>query len=565
MRNLFITSILILFNFFNINAQVLKENTPKWVNKIDFETSGMDKDDIDEGSIILLYDNQINASKKVVYNRLTTKITNNAGVQNASSINIAYDPTYQSLKLHKIEIIRDGEVLNKLDIKNFQVIRRELNAESFLYDGSLSAIMNISDVRTGDIIDYSYSVYGFNPLHKKFSSSFYLNDVNPIAKINISILSKNALQYKSFNTKIEPTITKKGSLNKYNWITTHTKKVDYEENTPSWKLVYESVFVSEYKSWKEVVDWGLDLYNISNKTDEKLDKKIKEIDSKYKSQGAKIKAVLNFVQNDIRYLGLESGIGGYKPFTPSTVFERRFGDCKDKSFLMITMLNKMDIEAYPMIVNTYLKQTIKGQLPSPKFFDHCVVKVIKDKSNYYYDPTISNQGGDYDSTHFPNYGFGLVIKKDNDDFDEIKPYSENRVETIEEYTLDTIGKGATLKVVTTYYESEADNMRNFFKNNSINSVKKEYENFYSNYYYNVSSLKTPYSEFKKYLQDVKKVDQTTGYYLFCPTDYSSSKILDNTFLTGTTIKSFFTLILIGAAIVLIILVIFLYSSNKRKT
>ncbi|MEP5340229.1 MAG: DUF3857 domain-containing transglutaminase family protein [Algibacter sp.] len=684
MRILFIASLLILFNFSNINAQVLKENTPTWIDKIDFETSEIDKDDIDNGSILLLYDNQINVAKKVVYNRLTTKITNNAGVQNASSINIAYDPTYQSLKLHKIKIIRDGEIIDKLDVSNFQVIRRELNAESFLYDGSLSAILNVSDVRAGDILDYSYSIYGFNPLNKKFSGSFYLNDINPIGKINITILSNNELEYKAFNTEIQPTITKKGSLHKYNWLTTNTKKLDYEESTPSWKLIYESVFISEYKSWKEVVDWGLNLYNIDNKTDKALDDKIKEIDTKYKSQGDKIKATLNFVQNDIRYLGLEFGIGGYKPFTPNTVFKRRFGDCKDKSFLMITMLKKMGIEAYPMLVNTYLKQTIKALLPSPKFFDHCVVKVIKDKSDYYYDPTISNQGGDYDSTHFPNYQYGLVIQEGNNDLDEIKPYSENKVETVEEYTLDTIGKGATLKVVTTYYESEADNMRNYFKNNSINSVKKEYENFYSNYYYNVSSLKTPHfkdelynnifkvyeeykldsiwhpmvekenhiavsfspgsllnalyvptkdkrnseisviypilrehkikiklptawrienekvfvnspgfyyewkvdydrkekainlyyylktqkdhitkDEYKKYIQDVKKVDQTTGYYLFSPTNLFVSKFINDDSIVYTII-GFFAFFIVAAVIIVLIVALVKYSNKKTN-
>ena len=683
MQNLCIASLFMLMSFLNLNSQVTKENTPTWIDKIDFKTSEIDENDINEGSIMLLYDSQVNIYKQAFYNRITTKITNNAGVQNASSIKIIYDPTYQSLKLHKIDIIRDGQIIDKLDVSNFQVIRQELNAESFLFDGSLSAILNVSDVRTGDILDYSYTIYGFNPLNKKFSSSFYLNDINPIGKINVTILSPNVLDYKAINLDIEPTITKKGHLHKYNWLTTNTKKVDYEEYTPSWKLIYGSVFVSEYKSWKEVVDWGLNLYNINNKTGKALDDKIKEIDTKYVSEGDKIKATLNFVQNDIRYLGLEFGIGGYKPFAPSTVFKRRFGDCKDKSFLMVTMLKKMGIEAYPMFVSTYLKQTIKTLLPSPKFFDHCVVKVIKDRSNYYYDPTISNQGGDYDSTHFPNYKYGLVIQQGNDDFDEINPYSENKIETIEEYSLDTIGKGATLKVETTYYEYEADNMRNYFKNNSINSIKKEYENYYSNYYYNVSSIKPPrfkdelhtnvfkiyeeykldsiwtpmvekenhiavnfspgslvnalyvptkdkrnseisitypilrdhqikinlptawniendklfvnspgfyyewranydrknrainlsyylktqkdhitINEYKKYIQDVKKVEQSMGYYLFVPTNFSTSSSIDNNSIFYAIIGFIVILAIVVVAVILILAVI--KSTNKKK-
>ncbi len=485
--------LLIAFSFStNLFSQITKETKPSWVNDISYSKSEIDINEVTQGTHILLFDHQINAPKETVFNRLTTKITDNVGIQNASTINVSYDPTYQTLKFHKINIIRNGEVIDKLDVSNIQEMRRELNAENFLYDGSLSAVMNISDVRTDDIIDYSYSIKGFNPIHNNiFSGNFYLNDTESVGKINISILSINKLKYKLFNTSIEPVISKENNLYKYSWEVKNTKKLDYEEYTPAWKLVYESVFVSQFNSWKEVIDWGVNVYKVNEKVDSKLQAKIDEINSKYETSGDKIRSTLDFVQDEIRYLGLESGIGSYKPFLPNQVFNQRFGDCKDKSLLMATMLNKMNIEAYPMLVNTSLKHTIKDLLPSPKFFDHCVIKVHDGDRKYYYDPTISNQGGDYDSTHFPDYGFGLVIKKGNDDFDEIKPYSENKIETLEEYTIDSIGKGATLKVVTTYYESEADNMRNFFKYNSINSIQKEYEKFYSNYYYNVSSVKPP--------------------------------------------------------------------------
>ncbi|PWH82562.1 hypothetical protein DIS18_09965 [Algibacter marinivivus] len=686
MKQLCIALLLFILPASTIFSQVLKENIPNWVDYIEYADTEINKDDVSQGSYILLYDSQVNASKKVAYTRLALKITNNTGIQNASTINVSYDPTYQNLKFHSINIIRDGKVIDKLDVSNFQVMRRELNAEIYLYDGSLSAVMNISDVRTGDIIDYAYSIYGFNPLNKKFSGSFYLNDTDPVGKINVSVLSKNKLHYKLFNTNDAPQITKVNSLYKYNWSVSNIKKLDYEQNTPSWKLIYNTVFLSEYNSWEEVVDWGLNLYDISTKINTKLQTKINEINKTNKTQGDKIKATLDFVQNDVRYLGLEFGIGSYKPFSPNTVFERRFGDCKDKSLLMIKMLNEMRIEAYPMLVNTTLKQTIKEILPSPKFFDHCVVKVIDGNNEYYYDPTITNQGGDYDSTHFPDYRFGLVLKKGNSNFDDIKPYSENKVETIDEYIIDTIGKGAKLKVVTTYYESEADNMRNYFKNNSINAIKKEYENFYSNYYFDVTSSKPPRfkdeklsnkfkvfeeyqidsiwqpmiekenhiattftatsllnslyiptkekrnselaivypiirehkikinlptqwgienekifvnspsfyyewnvkydrkkhiidlyyyletqkdhintEEYKQYLKDVKKVDQTTGYYLFIPKNYSNSNtstVNNSDFFEG--VKSIIKVLLLFAGIVVIGLFVFLYFQGKKR-
>ncbi|MDO7172603.1 DUF3857 domain-containing transglutaminase family protein [Mariniflexile sp. AS56] len=486
------TCLIIIFCFHSkIYAQVVKEKEPLWLDVVNFSKSEIDINDVTAGTHILLFDTQINIPKQIVFNRLTTKVTDNVGIQNASTINVSYDPSYQKLKFHKINIIRNNQIIDKLVISDIQVMRRELNAENHLYDGSLSAVMNISDVRTDDVIDYSYSIIGFNPIHKNiFSSHFYLNDMESYGKINITLLSQNELKHKGFNSSVEPTISKVNNLIKYNWVSRNTTKLDYEENTPVWKLIYESVSVTEFKTWKEVVNWGLDVYKINEPIGTELQAKIDEINSNSSTNGEKIKSTLNFVQNEIRYLGLESGIGSYKPFTPNQVFKQRFGDCKDKSLLMTTMLNKMNIEAYPMFVNTSLKQSIKELLPSPKLFDHCVVKV-EDGTSHWYDPTITNQGGEHDSTYFPDYRFGLVLKKNNDSFDEIKPYSENKIKILEEYTIDEIGKGASLNVVSTYYEGEADEMRYYFKTNSINSIEKEYEKFYSNYYYNVTSLKSP--------------------------------------------------------------------------
>ena len=198
------------------------------------------------------------------------------------------------------------------------------------------------------------------------------------------------------------------------------------------------------------------------------------------------------MQNEIRYLGLEDGIGSYKPFSPNKVFDQRFGDCKDKSLLMVTMLNEMDIKAYPMLVNTLLGKSLPKVLPSPKIFDHVVVKVI-DKSGYelYYDPTITNQKGRFNNIYFPNYEYGLVISEDSSQLEELQTFSDNLVEVFDEFDLEAVGKGATLKVKTVYYEYEADKMRYYYKNNSLSSIQKDYKDYYSNYYEDVEVIKPP--------------------------------------------------------------------------
>ena len=489
---------LLFFTFFIISSfsqqKVLVAERPNWINYQSYnDNPDVDKDEISQGSLTLLADYQVNIPREEAYYRVTTKITDNAGIQSASDINVSYDPLYQKLTFHSISIIRGDETINKLNADHFQVIRRELNAENHLYDGSLSAMLNLSDVRHGDIIDCSYTIKGFNPIHEgRFSNIYYMNDYVPIGKVNISINSRNTLNYKTYNTDLKPTQTTHDGLKRYEWTTINPDKTVYEAYTPQWKLTLPTIAISDYKSWSEVVKWGIDLYNINTNLNQDLISKIKTIDDSSNKQGDKIRAVLDFVQNDVRYLGLEYGIGSYKPNSPNKVFKQRYGDCKDKSLLMVKMLNKMNIEAYPMFVNTTLKQTIIELLPSPIFFDHCVVKVIDGAGNqFYYDPTLFNQGGNFANVHFPNYEYGLVIKKGNTEFDTIASSSSNKITTNEEFILEEDTKGATLNITTVYTDVEADNIRNYFKNNSLSGIVKEYENYYANLYPKIKTLEQP--------------------------------------------------------------------------
>lgn len=467
---------------------------PSWVDFQEYNNSPeVDEGEITQGILTLLADYQINIPKQEAYFRLVTKITDNVGIQSGSNVNAVYDPLYQKLTFHSINIIRDGKEINKLIPDHFQVIRRELNAENYLYDGALSAMLNMADVRNGDIIDLSYTIKGFNPIHNgKFSDSFILNDYEPIGKINVSINAYNKLNYKLYNSKLQPKINKKNGYTSYSWIVETPDRFVYEDNIPSWKIVMPTIVVSDYGSWEDVVTWGTNIYTQNEPLNKAAKMKVSEISTAYKTEGEKIKAILNFVQDDIRYLGLEYGIGSYKPNSPNKVFEQRYGDCKDKSLLMVQMLKEMNVEAYPMLLNTNMKSTITELPPSPGFFDHCVVKVIdEEKRELYYDPTIYNQGGTYKNTHFPNYEYGLVIKKNNMDFDTIMSSSNNKVTTLEEYVIKEINGGATLNVTSTYTDMEADKMRNYFKNNSNSNIIKQYENYYANYHSKIKIVDKP--------------------------------------------------------------------------
>lgn len=495
-------SFVFIFLFVSFNtAQVKKTSTPNWVQIQKYKSlPNINIDEITQGTLILLYDQQTEVEKEENYYKIVTKITENVGIQEASSINVSFDPSYQKLSFHEINIIRNGKVINKLNSSEFQTIRQELDAENYIYDGSMSAITHISDVRVGDIVVYSFTRKGYNPIHENYFAEYYnLSNTHPIGKINIKITSKNKLDVKSTKNKLKFTEAFKNNKYTYSLLEENINATHFEDNTPLWYLDSNFIEISNYKSWGNIIDWGIQIFKVKDNLSNSLLKKINEIDTKNTTKGQKIEATLRFVQDEVRYLGLENGISAYKPSSPNKVFNQRFGDCKDKSLLLVTMLNQMNIEAHPVLVSTYLKKTVTNLLPNPAHFNHCVVKVIDgDKGELWYDPTITNQGGTYNNIVFPDYRFGLVLKEGNKDFEEIFSFAKNTIDVTDNYTLDEVGKGATLKITSIYSEGEADNMRVFFKNNSIINIQKEFEKFYSDYHANIESLGKP-----KYTDNLK--------------------------------------------------------------
>ncbi|GAB5524920.1 MAG: hypothetical protein Roseis2KO_27920 [Roseivirga sp.] len=451
---------------------------PSWVNEIEFKEESIQEDN--EGFQYLLVDDQENMLLESRYWHVAIKITNIEGVQSMSDISVDYDPTYQKFSYHKVIVWRDGKPIDQLKRTRIQTLQRESSMDRSLYDGSISAVINLSDVRVGDIIEYDYSVQGYNPVNRgSFAQSFSLGYSSPVNLIYCRLVApKNkALQVKDFEGAAKPQILDKESVREYIWRQEALDKTLYESTVPSWYSPYKRSAVTTFKNWGEVAEWALPMY-------EYPDKPVK-IDKPEVTEGSlesRVMALIRTVQDDVRYLGFESGIGAYKPNPPVQVYSQRYGDCKDKSLLLVSLLRDAGLEAYPLLVNTELREKLVDRLPRHNAFDHCVVQFNMEGKDYYVDPTISNQGGDLEHMSFPDYGKGLLIKpgvKDLITLPGAPRYSTFIKELIE---MDSVGGSASLTIRTEYEGMRADNIRSQFAASTRESIQRDYQDYYRNVY-----------------------------------------------------------------------------------
>src|SRR3954467_13487141 len=138
---------------------------PAWIDAISVDThaNGSNVRSGDEG---LLDDHQVRVAGANVneFFRRVNQVVTSAGVQNASEVSIDFHPSFQRLGIHDVVAIRGDDRVDELDRDEVRIIEKESDADESIYDGQLTALLFLKDVRPGDILDYSWSLEGSNPL-----------------------------------------------------------------------------------------------------------------------------------------------------------------------------------------------------------------------------------------------------------------------------------------------------------------------------------------------------------------------------------------------------------------
>jgi transglutaminase-like putative cysteine protease len=474
------------------NKKISLAAEPQWVVSNSFNPRSIITDkEVSGGWCLLLWDRQVDVKSHSNYNHLTRKILSQTGVQNGSEILINYNPSFESLIIHKVDIIRDGKIVNNLKLTDFKVFQQEKGLEKKIYNGFYSALLNIEDIRVGDIIDYSFTITGKNPILEadKYDDRFWLGYYESLDRLLLRIVAPQDfnLNYTLINSTEKPTITNKGNFQEFNWDIKNVKKVLIDDNVPEWYDPYPYVLLSNYRNWSEINQWASSNFQYNQQLIPTLKAKAENLLKDYHYPETRVLAALQFVQDEIRYLGIETGINSLKPHDPGKVFEQRFGDCKDKSLLLVAILRSMNIEPYPVLVNTYIKDNIKRWPPSTSSFDHCVVTVFNNGKQFWYDPTLSQQGGTFEKIYFPDYRWGLIL----DGKTELSKITTNQIsktEVFENFFIRSFSDPVRFQVETKYYGGDADAQRNFHANANQLETEKSYLDFYSSEYPQIFQL-----------------------------------------------------------------------------
>ena len=433
----------------------------------------------------ILKDRQINAQVSETFNHEALQVLTASGVKNGSRISIDYDPSCQLLTFHWVRIWRGTNFLNRLDPDKIQMTQRGPDADELLFSAEKSAVLMLEDVRVGDIIDYAYSVLGDNPVGAgHFSGRVEAQSSHPIERLTTRLLwpSARRLYVQNHGTDIKYSAVRKGGLVEFTWNVGKAPGLPVEPFLPTWYEPFPWVQLSEFQKWSDVAQFALDLFTNTAPPSAELARKINEWKG-LPGQEQQVLAALRFVQDEVRYLGIESGASGYKPANPSDVFARRFGDGKDKNFLLATILRALGVQAWPVFVNTRMRQTVLEMHPSAAVFDHVMTQVNLEGQSYWLDATANYQRGLLAVRSWPNYGYGLVVRPATTGLTAIAPSPAWPRTTVTEYIRVAVpNQQSELKVVTVAEGLDAERLREEYATTTQDQIERWHLNYYARFY-----------------------------------------------------------------------------------
>ena len=158
-----------------------------------------------------------------------------------------------------------------------------------------------------------------------------------------------------------------------------------EASMPPYEEVLQRLFVSTMPDWTAVSKWYWDLSQSHlDATTPEMQQTNAILIANQPTDLDKVKAIFYFVSNKIRYMGItpEKDRPGFEPHDVCITFDKKYGVCRDKAALLVSMLRLAGLNAYPVLVSVGTHKD--AEVPDP-FFNHAIVGVELENGQIHID------------------------------------------------------------------------------------------------------------------------------------------------------------------------------------
>ena len=395
---------------------------PEFVDPVDFQAA------MATGEEIVLFDRHYRLEDGVVwqYSDVAYEIRSTESLRRFGTLQFGWLPDKGDLIIHRLEIVRDGAVIDVIaNGAEPQILRRERQLERQSLDGALTAAIPIPGLQVGDVLRYSISTtLSDQALDREMQAEARLT-AEPaqigFGRVVFSWPEGEEIFWRTVGQAETPEVVTRAGYNTIEVMLPIAEPEDMPEDAPGRYHLNPGIQVGTFESWRDVSRIMAPHFDTTGSIDPDgpiMD----EIDRIRSASGSKLEQAalaLQLVQDEINYLlnGLDGG--NYLPQMPEETWQLRYGDCKAKSVLLLAILRELDIDANAILVDTNNSDSASVTQPLPGAFNHMIVRAVIDGTPYYLDGT--SAGTRVDTMYeVPNYIYYLPLVEGGADLAEVE-------------------------------------------------------------------------------------------------------------------------------------------------
>lgn len=334
-----------------------------------------------------------------------------------------------------------------------------VESENILFDDNKASVLGFNGLTRYAATDTRYTLEHTQPA---FLPVFYLQYGVPTLENTFSITTPKTVHIKAIlrdidSLSVKETVTENKTTITRTWSTGPVSKYKEYSNGPSYPSMPRIIpYISDYtvpgttqstQLLSDIPALYRFLYQFISKVnqteDPEIRQKVKELTKDCTTDSCKAAHIYRWVQDNIRYIAFEDSLRGFIPREAALVYERRYGDCKDMSSLLVAMCRAAGLKAYLTWIGTRHISYALSEVPLPQAFNHMICTWEHDNNRTFMDGTHTSIG--FGIPPYALQGKDALISIDADRFEVVKvPESDVLYSTSVDSTYLRIGPGDEL-------------------------------------------------------------------------------------------------------------------------
>jgi transglutaminase-like putative cysteine protease len=375
---------------------------------------------------------------------------------------VCYDETWSKVEMIEARtILPDGEII---EVEKDDMSDRTYTSWAVPDQDMRCWVWRMKGAVPGAIFEERYRIRS----SKIFSAGgFWFGDRDPVLEATFTLDAPADYKYrwKTYNIDVKPTEKKAENRLIRTWSARDVSPVvvEYGMVAPDdvvAKLVIANNKISAWaevsdkcndvKTWEELGNCWHDMIKKKQKVTDEVKKVAEEIAKTSKSETDKVKAVWKWLNDNVRYVGLERGLAGWVPLSVHVVCTKKYGDCKAVAGLISVLCRELGLTADPILIGTRPQLgVLDTELPGPFYFNHSIARVEADGKVYWLDAT--NRDIDYKTTPYHDQGVHVVVARpDGKSFLDFIPLQPPEMSSEDIRMVFTPGENGTMTAMFDY-------------------------------------------------------------------------------------------------------------------